>query len=79
MVTFPMMSLPLFGAVGTGVIEVPALGVFLAVFLTAALVGSVLGMLRDMTSPRAELAPALGADAEASEHLDSDPPHRAAA
>ncbi len=79
MVTFPMMSLSVFGAAGTGVIEFPALGVFIAVFLTAALVGSALGLLREMTSPHADSAAVPSADAAAVAHLDSDPPHRAAA
>jgi len=51
MFSLPMMNaLPVPGLFG-GTVVVPGLGAFLAAVVIAALVGSALGMLRQMTSP----------------------------
>jgi len=56
MFSIPMMNaLPLPGLFG-GTVVVPELGAFLAAIVIAALVGSGLGLLRQMTSPRVRSA-----------------------
>jgi hypothetical protein len=79
MVTFPMTSLSMVGSIGTGIIEFPGLGLFIAVFLMAALVGSALGMLRELGTPYADSAVPPNVAVNAVDRLESDSAHRVAA
>ena len=64
-----MFSIPLFG----GVLIVPSIGAFFGAMLLAALVGSGLGALRQLTSPRP--GSAAGPPTLAAPMIDHDDQH----
>ena len=83
MFAFPMINtvsmISASGAVGGGMLDLPAAGAILGAILIAALVGSALGLLRNATSPH-HVAQAPRSPMAATPHpLDGRHEHREAA